>query len=104
MAEPARALRRAHELAEDVLVIEHSPLSLWSWCAAEEDQMAVAWEAVDRKSVRRRRDVEASQRFQDYAALEARLSLQGPKSLERIGPYRGQTGICIPMPYRMALL
>ena len=104
MADPARAIRRAQELAEDVLVIDHVPVSRWSWCAAEEGPMEAAWKAVDARSVRRRRDVEASQRFHDYAELEARLARQGPVSLERIGAYRGQTSICIPMPYRMALL
>jgi hypothetical protein len=104
MADPTRAIRRAHELAEDVLVLDHAPVSRWSWCAAEEDRMEAAWKAVDRRSVRRRLDVEATQRFRDYAELETRLAGQGPASLQRIGAYRGQTPICIPMPYRLALL
>jgi hypothetical protein len=104
MADPARAIRRAQELAEDVLVLDHAPVSRWSWCAAEEDRMETAWKAVESRSVRRRLDVEAAQRFCDYAELEARLAGQGPVSLERIGAYRGHAPICIPMPYRLALL
>jgi SAM-dependent methyltransferase len=101
---PARALDHAQQLAPDVLVIDHSPGSPWEWYAAEEDGVEAAWAAVARKPTRRRLDVEACQRFQDYAELEARLALQGPRSHERIGRFRGQRDIAIPMPYRLALL
>jgi Domain of unknown function (DUF4440) len=47
-------------------------------------------------------DVEAFQHFHDYAELEAKMARQGRKSLERIGSYRGQSTISIPMPYRLA--
>lgn len=59
---------------------------------------------IQRGSIRRRQDVEAFQHFNDYAELETKLATQGPKSLERIGPYRSQEAISKPMPYRLALL
>ncbi len=86
-----------------VVVIGHAPGSRWSWYAAEDKGVEAAWEAGERQ-IRRRRDVEAFQHFQDYAGLEARLANQGSTSLERISPLRGQTAITIPMPYRLALL
>lgn len=104
MADPERSLEHARELAPDALVIDHAPGSQWSWSAAEDEQVDAAWEAVARRPTRREFDVEAFQRFPDYAGLEARMSGQGPESRERIGCYRGQEAIAIPMPYRLALL
>jgi len=104
MVAPERALGHARELAPDVLVIDHAPVSRWSWYAAEEEQMEAAWKAVERGPIRRQQDVEGFQHFNDYAELEAKLASQGPKSLERIGPLSGQKAISIPMPYRLALL
>jgi hypothetical protein len=104
MADPKRALAHARELAPDVLVIDHAPGSLWEWYAAEDGQVEAGWKAVERAKVRRQQSVEPWQLFPDYAALEARLALQGPVSLERIGRHRGESAIAIPMPYRLALL
>ncbi len=104
MAEPDRALAHAAELAPDVLVIGHAPGSLWSWYAAEDRGVEAAWKAVGIRRARRSRDVEAFQRFRDYAELEARLAHQAAPSLERISSLRDRTDISIPMPYRLALL
>lgn len=103
MAEPERALAHAAELASDVVVIDHAPGSRWSWYAAEDVGVEAAWKAAESR-IRRQRDVEAFQHFRDYAELKARLANQGPESLARISPLRGQTTIAIPMPYRLALL
>jgi ubiquinone/menaquinone biosynthesis C-methylase UbiE len=104
MADPDRALAHARRLAPDVLVIDHAPGSLWSWHAAEDGMVEAGWKAVERRVIRRERTVDAWQRFADYAELEAKLAMQGPSSVERIESHRGQTGIAIPMPYRLALL
>jgi hypothetical protein len=104
MPDPEKTLEHASGLAADVLVIDHAPGSLWSWCAAEEDLVRAAWEAARRRPIRRETGVEASQVFRNYAALEGRLSAQGPESLERIGRYRGRRQISIPMPYILALI
>ena len=104
MAEPERALAHARELAPDVVVIDHAAGSRWSWCAVEDGEVEAGWRAVDRGAIRRQETVEAFQQFADYAELEAKLASQGPESRKRIGPYRGQRAISIPMPYRLALL
>jgi hypothetical protein len=72
--------------------------------AAEDRGVEAAWKAVGARRVRRSRDVEAFQRFRDYAELEARLAHQGATSLERISSFRNRTDISIPMPYRLALV
>jgi len=68
------------------------------------ERQPAAWKKAHGRHIRRSRDVEAFQRFQDYAELEARLANQGPKSLARISTLRGQTATSIPIPYRLALL
>lgn len=104
MSNPEEALDHAAGLAPDVLVIDHAPDSPWEWYAVEEGGVEAAWTAVARRPVRRQLEVEALQRFHDYAELEAKLARQGKKSLARIGTYRGRHAISIPMPYRLALL
>lgn len=104
MSDPVRALDHAAGLAPDVLVIDHTPGSPWMWYAAEERGVDAGWTAVSRAKVRRQLDVEAFQGFHDYTELEAKMARQGPTSLERIGSYRTQHAISIPMPYRMVLL
>jgi len=104
MAEPERALAHARTLAPEVVVIDHAAGSPWSWCAAEEEGVEAAWKAVEKHRLRRDLVVEAWQRFDDYAELEARLAACGPESRQRIQAHRGQEGIAIPMPYRLALL
>jgi hypothetical protein len=104
MADPARALGHAAELAPDVLVLDHAPGSRWSWCAAEDEDVETAWAAIGLSSIRRRREVEAFQHFRDFAELEEKLAGQGAKSRERIARFRGEVRITIPMPYRLVLL
>ncbi len=104
IAEPGRALSHARTLAPEVVIIDHAPGSLWEWYAAEDAEVEAAWKAVEREVIRRQRSVKAWQRFSDYAELESKLAGQGPASRERIASFRGQSGISIPMPYRLALL
>jgi tRNA A58 N-methylase Trm61 len=104
MSDPERALDHAGTLAPDVLLIDHAPGSPWSWYADEERQVEAGWQAVERRTIRRQHAVEGEQHFPDYAALETRLAGQGPLCLKRIGAYRDQAPITIPMPYRLALL
>jgi NAD(P)-dependent dehydrogenase (short-subunit alcohol dehydrogenase family) len=104
MSDPVRALDHAAGLAPDVLVIDHVPGSPWVWYAAEEGGVDAGWTAVSRAKVRRQLDFEALQRFADYTELEAKMARQGSTSLERIGSFRAQHAISIPMPYRLALL
>ncbi len=104
MAEPERALAHARGMAPDLLLMDHAPGAPWSWCATEDRGVEVGWKAVERGAIRRQEIVVAWQHFPYYAALEARLALQGPESRDRIRPHRGRKEISIPMPFRLALL
>jgi len=104
MPDPVGALEHAGQLAREVLVIDHAPGSPWGWYAAEDRGVEAGWAAVAQANIRRTHDVEAFQRFQDFAHLETRLAQQEATSLARIETLRGRKPITIPMPYRLALL
>lgn len=104
MAEPKQAVDHARSLANDVIVVDHAPGSLWSWYAGEEAGVDAAWRAVEQEPARKRRDVESVQRFTDFAELASRLSAQGLASRERISALRNERPVIIPMPYRLVLL
>src|SRR5262245_45471225 len=104
ISDPDGALSHARRLAPDILVIDHAPESPWSWAAAEDGRVRLAWNAVERRAIRRERSVDGWQHFRDHDEIAARLAGCGPVSASRIQRYRGQTMVSIPMPYRMALL
>jgi SAM-dependent methyltransferase len=104
MDDPAAALARALELAPDVIVLDHAPGSPWSYYAAEDDKVDRSWKALSGFPTARRADFACEQRFADFGELEAKLRPQGRESLRRIEPFRGRTGIMIPMAYAAALL
>jgi tRNA A58 N-methylase Trm61 len=104
MPQPEAAIAHAREGARDVVVIDHLPVSRWSWYADESEAMARAWAAVEAAGARRRQSYEAVQSFRDHAELRARLATQGDESLRRISEFERQAGIVIPMPYGIALL
>ena len=104
MEEPDRAIRHARSLASDVVVIDHLPTSKWMWYADEATGAARAWVAVAAAGSRRTQSYEGLQRFDDYGALQVKLSAQGRTSCERIADLAGESSIAIPMPYGIALL
>lgn len=104
MSDPGAAVERARGLAPAVVVFDHGPGSLWSYIAAEEDKVAASWAALGRFPVKKSRMCDTVQSFADYDALFNRVKDQGETSLARIAPYKGQTGIRIPMSYGLALI
>jgi ubiquinone/menaquinone biosynthesis C-methylase UbiE len=102
--DPAAALRRAKRLAPDVIVIDHAPGSAWAYYTAEEQKVALEWNALESFPARRSRVYEAVQAFNDYSALAEKVRPQGELSLSRIETFRGQTSIKISMSYRIALV
>jgi ubiquinone/menaquinone biosynthesis C-methylase UbiE len=104
MTDPAAAIRHARAAAPDVVVIDHRPESPWSWYAAEADAMERAWTAVAAAGTRQERGYDAVQRFDHFRDLEARFATLGDESQRRIGVFRDQGDIEIPMPYGIALL
>jgi ubiquinone/menaquinone biosynthesis C-methylase UbiE len=102
--DPAAALRRAKRLAPDVVVIDHAPGSAWAYYTAEEQKVALEWNALESFPPRRSRVYEAVQAFDDYLALAEKVRPQGELSLSRIKAFRGQAEIKIPMSYGIALV
>jgi len=104
MADPAAAVERARSMAPDVVVFDHWPGSPWAYLGAEEDKVASSWASLERFQVKKARRYETVQAFGGYEPLHDRVKGQGETSLARIGPYRGQRDIRIPMPYGLALI
>jgi ubiquinone/menaquinone biosynthesis C-methylase UbiE len=102
--DPAAALRRAKRLAPDVVVIDHAPGYAWAYYTAEEQKVALEWNALGSFPLRRSRVYEAVQAFDDYLALAEKVRPQGELSLSRIKAFRGQAEIKIPMSYGIALV
>jgi hypothetical protein len=104
MDHPAAAVSRALGLAPDVIVLDHAPGSPWSYYAAEDDKVDQSWKALSGFPAARRADFACEQSFVDFGELEAKVRPQGRESLRRVEPFRGRTGIMIPMAYAAALL
>ncbi len=104
MADPERALAHAKALANDVVVIDHSPGSEWIYYGAEEDKVQHSAEVMERLGVRRHERFHAEQRFENYAEFLAKVTPQGPVAIERAQRLTGMTNIVIPMSYDLNLL
>jgi SAM-dependent methyltransferase len=104
IADPAAALRHAHTLAPQILVVDHAPASRWSWYCGEEEKVVHSWEVVDKYPPTRAARFLGKQLFLDYGGLEAKIGMLGEPTTTRIAEYRDRKDIEIAMPYRMALL
>jgi predicted RNA methylase len=104
MQDPARALRHAHTLAPDVVVIDHLPESEWAFFASEEDKVRASWDAILERGVKIRATFSAAQRFADHQELHKKVGCQGEKSIARIQKFIGEKDIAIRMPYGIVLV
>jgi len=104
MPDPERALAHARTLAPDVVVLDHAPGSRWAWHVVEEEKVKRSVEAMRRLGVRAERLFLGEQRFADHAELLAKVSVQGPRAVERAERFRGAREIVIPFGYEVALL
>jgi hypothetical protein len=104
MPDPAAAVEHARGMARDVIVFDHWPGSEWSFAAAEDQKVAAAWASLVRFPVKKKQMYEAVQAFQDYDELYEKVKGQGETAISRIAPYKGRTGIRLPMAYGLALI
>jgi hypothetical protein len=104
MAAPQRALTHAKNLAPDIVVFDHSPGSEWIFYGAEENQVLVSAEAMERFTLRRRERYRTEQRFENYGELFAKVRGQGRTAIQRIKRFAAATNIVIPMDYELNLL
>jgi SAM-dependent methyltransferase len=104
MADPAKALAKAKQMAPDVVIFDHWPESEWAYFPAEEDKVRKSWAAINVLPAKLKQKFMAEQLFDDYAALRQKLASQGEVSMTRIEKFRGQEKIVIPMAYGIAIL
>jgi SAM-dependent methyltransferase len=102
--DPAAALRHAHTLAPQILIVDPAPASRWAWYCGEEERVVESWMVVDRFPPARAARFLGKQVFRDYAELDAKIGMLGEPTLTRIAEFRTLKDFEIAMPYRMALL
>jgi len=104
MDDPARALRHARTLADEIVVLDHVPESPWSWYTCEERKAELSWDAVCRFGIHRAISFKTTQNFKSYPQLALKVLPLGGQAIERIGGLSGQRNIKIDMKYALALL
>ena len=102
--DPQKTLAHARALAPDVVVLDHSPGSDWSFYVAEEERVRRSAEAMKRFGIRRRETLHVQQHFKDYVELLAKVAEQGTVAIQRVQRFAGTTNIVIPMNCELALL
>jgi len=104
MPDPLRALQHAQTLAPDIVVLDHAPGSDWTYYIVEEDKVHKSTEAMKRFGIRSQAVFQGEQRFSNHDELLAKVSVQGPEAIERVGVFRGASGIVIRLVYAATLL
>jgi hypothetical protein len=104
MVDPAAAIKRAQQIAPDVLIIDHLPKSEWAYYAAEETKVEASWKALRSFPFAKYKEVTAVQAFNHYEDICNKLRIQGRESMERIRRFVAERNFSIPMPYAMALI
>ncbi len=104
MDDPLNALRRAFEMAKDVVVIDHGADSPWAWYTAETDKLQSSWSFVASMNIVRERTYETVQRFHSFTELFDKIKSLGEPSLKRISVFEDKKDIEIEMSYRLALI
>jgi precorrin-6B methylase 2 len=102
--DPHAALGKALEMAEEVLVLDHTPESPWAWFTAETEKAAASWNAVKRFSIAKERMFHADQKFTDFWELHEKVKVLGEPSVSRILKYKDKKEIQIEMDYTLALI
>lgn len=103
-ADSLKAVEYAKRFADDVLIIDHTPDSRWSWYCCETEKITRSWDAM--KGVGFREDVcrWAMQRYDSFDELSTKLSVAGDEAVRRVQELRGKEPVEIVMPYRLSLV
>lgn len=104
MADPAAALRRASNLADDVVIIDHGLKSEWAYYVVEEEKVRASWQAAKEFNILRRIEFADEQKFRNYDELLAKVLPQGDTAVQRIAKFKNKSDISIPFTYELALI
>lgn len=104
MPDPGRALKHAHSLAPNILVIDHHPDSPWAWYVCENIKASRSWDAVRRFNIVREASFRADQSYNNYSELLTKVEVMGETAVERIADFVDTSNISIKMDYTFALL
>jgi SAM-dependent methyltransferase len=104
MPDPGRALKHAYSLAPNILVIDHHPDSPWAWYVCEDKKAGRSWDEVRKFNIVREASFTATQHFDTYSALLAKVEVMGETAIERIADFVDTRNISIKMQYSIALI
>jgi CheY-like chemotaxis protein len=104
MNDPAAALRKAKSMAPDVIVLDHAVGSEWMHCAALDEDVRRAGQAIEGFRARRRERRDGVQSFASGDELAVRLSRSGAVALSRARCFAGRSNVSLAMPYELVLL
>jgi SAM-dependent methyltransferase len=104
MPDPGKALKHAHALASNILIIDHHPDSPWAWYVCEEKKAGRSWNEVRKFNIAREASYAAEQHFDNYSDLLTKVEVMGETAIERIADFVDTSNIIIKMQYTIALI
>ena len=104
MEDPSWTLSRARSLARDIVIMDHLPESKWVYYWAGEEAVRKSTRAIETFGVKRRKELAAEQKFEDWRALATRLEGEGAESKRRVLELKGAKDIRMRMDYCLYLL
>ena len=102
--DPAAALKKALEMAKEVLILDHAPESKWAWFTAETEKATASWNAVRGFNISREKVFHGVQKFSDYRELYDKVEVLGEPSISRILDYKDKRDIIVGMDYILVLM
>ena len=104
MEDPAGTLKRARSLARDIVILDHLPDSEWVYYWAGKEAVSRSIRAIESFGIKRRKALQAEQKFEDWQALATRLAEEGEESKRRVLALKGASDIRMRMDYCLYLL
>lgn len=104
MEHPLLALMHARDLADEVVVVDHSPDSSWAWYACEEEKVRESMHAIESVGFRKQTVFSGTQTFKNRSDVLQRVGSQSPIAIERTGALSEEEPVNIPMHYHLTLI
>lgn len=99
MKNPQQMIHHAHQLAKDIVVIDHGLQSQWAYIANENSKASQSWKEITQNTLLKQKTYKTEQLFDNYKQLYQKIQVQGPISIARISKFPKETPLSIPMEY-----
>lgn len=101
---PNEALEFAKGISNNILIIDHSKFSKWSYYTLESDKLEKSWSAINNFEYKKHKAFDEYQFFNDFSELKDKLSVLGDECMKRIKEFENESNIKIYMPYEICLI